>query len=130
MKRFAIALFFLAWSGMSGALAHADPIHGQDDYMRYCSACHGESADGQGPVANVMTPPPPRLTTLTPKFGAPLGTLFVSFVMGTTMPRAHGESDMPVWGKNLAEEGGDDGKAIRATWRIAAYLDTVQARGE
>ena len=110
--------------------ARADSIRGQEDYLRYCSACHGESADGQGPVANVMRPPPPRLTTLTPKYGTPLGTSFVSFVMGTTMPRAHGKSDMPVWGKNLADEDGDDSKAIRAIWRIANYLDTVQVRGE
>lgn len=108
--------------------AQAEPPRGQDEYLRYCSACHGEQADGEGPVANVLDPRPPALTALTAKYGSPLGTDLVAYVMGTTMPRAHGTSDMPVWGRNLQSPDGSDGKAIQIIWLIADYLDSIQIR--
>ena len=108
--------------------ADANAARGREAYLRYCSACHGEAADGKGPVANVLTPPPPALTKLRSKFGHPLGTRFVAFVLGSTMPRSHGESDMPVWGRNLAEPDGSDGEAVGLIWRIAEYLQTIQTR--
>lgn len=117
-----VALFVL----MLSTSADADPPRGQDDYLRYCSACHGELADGQGPVANVLDPRPPALLRLHAKYGKPLGTDLVVHVMGTTMPRAHGRSDMPVWGRNLAEPGGDDTRAVQTIWRIVAYLESIQ----
>ncbi len=127
--RGAIALLLMSAAAVVlAATAQADPPRGQDDYLRYCSACHGERADGQGPVANVLDPRPPALTGLTPKYGSPLGTNLVAYVMGTTMPRAHGTSDMPVWGRNLQSPDGSDGKAVRIIWRIVDYLDSIQVR--
>lgn len=106
--------------------AAANTLRGQEEFLRYCSACHGAQADGKGPVANVLTPPPPDLTRLRSKFGHPLGTRFVAYVLGTTMPRAHGTSDMPVWGRNLAGPDGNDGEAVGLIWRIAGYLQSIQ----
>lgn len=106
----------------------AEPTRGRQDYMRYCSACHGETANGNGPVANLMTPRPPALTKLRSRFGRPLGTRFVAYVMGDAIPRAHGTSDMPVWGRVLSTPDGDDGEAVGLIWRIAEYLDSVQSR--
>ena len=106
--------------------AQAEPLPGQADYIRYCSACHGESADGKGPVANVLTPRPPALTHLDAKYGRPLGTSLVAMVMGTTMPRAHGASDMPVWGRNLKAPDGNDTNAVHTIWRIVHYLESIQ----
>lgn len=108
--------------------AQAETPRGQAEYLRYCSACHGEAADGKGPVANILTPRPPDLQKLEGKFGSPLGTRLVAYVMGTTMPRAHGTSDMPVWGRNLADPDGDDTDAVRSIWRIVSYLDSLQSK--
>ena len=119
----AVSLWLLVAWGMP---AQAEPYPGEADYMRYCSACHGETADGKGPVANVLSPNPPALTRLQAKFGKPLGTDLVTFVMGRTMPRAHGTSDMPVWGRNLAGPDGDDTQAVTTIWRIVNYLDWIQ----
>lgn len=124
-----IALFVaLSSIVVSFTTAEANTMRGREGYERYCSACHGESADGRGPVANVMTPRPPALTELRSKFGHPLGTRFVAYVLGTTMPRSHGTSDMPVWGRNLAEPDGSDGEAVGLIWRIADYLQSLQTR--
>ncbi|MBW2501045.1 MAG: cytochrome c [Deltaproteobacteria bacterium] len=100
---------------------------GQEEYLRYCSACHGEAADGKGPVANVLKPAPPPLTALHARYGNPLSTKLASYVSGTTMPRAHGTSDMPVWGTIFREITDDDAEASSILWRIVRYLDAIQA---
>jgi len=125
-KRKIVIAVLLLVAGAS--VARAEPARGSDEYVRYCGACHGEVADGKGPVANVLSPRPPALTELDEKFGSPLGTRLVAYVMGTTMPRAHGTSDMPVWGRNLKEPDGDDTQAVRTIWRIVNYLDSVQEK--
>jgi hypothetical protein len=117
-----IVAFMLATS----AWAERPACVGYADYFRYCSACHGEEADGKGPVANVLTPPPPALTSLHKRFGSPLSTRLVAFVSGTSMPRAHGTSDMPVWGKVFREEMGDDRAAVDLLWTIVGYLECIQ----
>ena len=110
----------------TNARADERSLPGRDDYMRYCSACHGEAADGNGPVANVLTPRPPALTSLREKYGNPLSTKLTTYISGTTMPRAHGLSDMPVWGRVLREEKGSDDAAAQILWRIVRYLDSIQ----
>lgn len=118
----AIVLLLIAWS----ARAEEESFPGQADYQRYCSACHGDAADGDGPVADVLTPRPPRLTALRAKFGNPLSSRFVEFVNGTTMPRAHGTSDMPVWGRILSDDAAGERGGTEVLWRIARYLDHIQ----
>lgn len=108
--------------------AAAKAPRGQAEYLRYCSACHGEVADGNGPVANALDPRPPALQNLVEKYGRPLGTDLVAYVMGTTMPRAHGKSDMPVWGRNLKEAGGDDTNAVQTIWLVVDYLQSLQPK--
>lgn len=120
-----LALSLLA---ASAANAEESALWGEAEYMRYCSACHGEDADGNGPVANVLTPRPPALRALHARFGKPLGTRFVEFVSGTTMPRAHGTSDMPVWGRVLREptKKGEERDPADLLWRITIYLEKIQ----
>ena len=125
MKRELIATALLSLCAPAGV--NAESPRGLDDYATYCSACHGAAADGKGPVANVLEPPPPALTRLHRKYGNPLGTDLVVYILGTTMPRAHGTSDMPVWGKNLREPDGDNSRATQTIWRIVDYLESIQA---
>jgi mono/diheme cytochrome c family protein len=127
------SLGILTLSLLASSVAHAEEtgLWGETEYMRYCSACHGENADGAGPVANVLTPRPPALRSLHARFGKPLGTGFVEFVSGTTMPRAHGTSDMPVWGRVLTEKDpkkkGDESDPADVLWRITIYLEKIQS---
>lgn len=126
MKSFA-CLTFIMLAAITNA-ASSEPSSGYEDFFRYCSACHGEAADGKGPVANVLTPPPPALNNLREGYGRPLGAKLVSYVMGTTMPRAgaHGTSDMPVWGRNLKEPDGDDTESTHTIWKIVEFLESIQ----
>ena len=124
MRRKAVVLAFFSFA--FAVPAQGEAPYGRADYVRYCSACHGELADGKGPVANVLTPSPPALTRLRAKYGRPLGTSLVAYVMGDTMPRAHGTSDMPVWGRDLKAPDGGDMDVVGTIWRITTYLESIQ----
>ena len=69
------------------------PQHGVDLYVRYCASCHGLAGRGDGPAAAALVPPPTDLTRST----AELPEL-MKVIDGRRTIRAHGSSDMPVWG--------------------------------
>lgn len=49
---------------------------GEQAYVQYCRACHGDKGDGKGPAATGLRPPPRDFTLGTFKFGSvPAGTL-------------------------------------------------------
>jgi mono/diheme cytochrome c family protein len=105
--------------------------YGKKLYERYCSACHGYGGKGDGGIASLMRPKPPDLTQLSKKAG---GTFPYHQVMrtidGRETVRAHGDSDMPVWGTLFTEEEGESpqrhavarGKLVL----ITDYLESIQ----
>lgn len=48
---------------------------GQDAYILYCYACHGEEGDGKGPASSGLRPPPRDFRVTTYKFGRALDGL-------------------------------------------------------
>jgi mono/diheme cytochrome c family protein len=110
---------------------------GRQLYLRYCGACHGPQAKGDGIVGGLMQPSPPDLTSLASRHGGtfPL-ELVVKTIDGRELPRAHGEPAMPVWGQILSEELGSKGKPRPAVERrvqgriysIAEYLRSIQVK--
>jgi len=102
---------------------------GEKLYRRYCGACHGLEAKGDGIVSSLMTPKPRNLTTLKRDFGTFPREWLVRVIDGRETVRAHGESNMPVWGANLCTElGSDVTDAEVKNWieTIVAYLKEVQ----
>ncbi len=49
--------------------------HGQEQYMLYCYACHGEKGDGRGPASKGLRPPPRDFRTASFKFAKTLDGL-------------------------------------------------------
>lgn len=77
--------------------AFADEL-GRQEFMNYCASCHGETAMGNGPVAEYLSVTPPNLTELAQRNGGEFPYLRVFMVIdGRTGIGPHG-SDMPVWG--------------------------------
>lgn len=117
----------------TGAEAAKDELDGAGLFLRYCASCHGTDAAGNGPVAKSLRTPPPDLRQLWKRYGTPLEVEQITqFVDGRQRVAAHGESDMPVWGRRLRQTG-DPGQPaeihIRDTLRaIVLYLDAMQAR--
>jgi mono/diheme cytochrome c family protein len=109
---------------------------GKTLYLRYCGACHGPEAKGDGIVATFMRPKPPDLTVIARDHGGefPLEDV-VRTIDGREAPRAHGDPTMPVWGRVLTEEiGGTKGglpveRRVRGRiLSIAEHLQQIQVK--
>mgnify|MGYP003484409844 FL=1 len=82
--------------------ARAGDHAGKASFDQYCASCHGPAADGTGPVAEEMKITPADLRKLGQKYGTPLPKPKLREIIdGREMVRAHGTSDMPVWGEQL-----------------------------
>lgn len=130
-----IAHGFRTWAGMLSMLvavaapAMAAEPDGKALYLKYCSACHGESGKGDGVVSGVMRPKPNDLTAIAKN--SPGGAFPVADIAGridgSETSRVHGDPDMPVWGEVLranGEPGSGPGKIIA----ITEYLKTIQVK--
>lgn len=90
----------------NSALAQSFPLtdteqirEGEILFGFYCASCHGADARGGGPVAKEMKTPPPSLRQIAARRDGVFAELeIMSYIDGRNMPRAHGNSEMPVWG--------------------------------
>jgi cytochrome c oxidase cbb3-type subunit 3 len=94
-----------------GKSEEGDPEKGRSLFTKYCASCHGESGDGEGPMADILTPRPKSL--LGSDIAASIADVDLFFtIMGGG--RAMGLSDqMPAWGGVLSE---------REVWDIVRYI--------
>ena len=107
---------------------------GRTLYLRYCASCHGRSGRGDGPVAPALGQKPIDLTQLATQHGGTFPFVDVcEAIDGTRSVRAHGVSEMPVWGEifesdttsPLEQQILAGGKVMA----IARYLRTIQQVG-
>lgn len=133
-------LLFLAALGGFGqfvGVGHAQTfepldLSGQELFGRYCAACHGATAHGDGPVAATLNKPVPDLTRLASSRDGVFPFQYVrEAIDGRSMAIAHGTRQMPVWGYEFWVEEGADIVAEENTreliGRIIDYLESVQA---
>ena len=114
---------------MLASIVHADD--GRTLYLRYCASCHGYDARGNGRVAAALVNPPSDLTQIARRRGGTYPTSEIAaFIDGRREIRAHGGSDMPVWGTLLRQEFDDKADPEQTTVgvvdSIAEYLRTIQ----
>jgi mono/diheme cytochrome c family protein len=116
-----------------GAAPESSESPGKATYTRYCSACHGRDGSGAGPVATWLTAKPTDLTQLAKNNGGEFPMMkVIQSIDGSATVRAHGDSDMPVWGdrfradlgSSIARQAQTRGKILL----IADYLRTIQVR--
>jgi mono/diheme cytochrome c family protein len=135
-----VAGVVLLLAASPAATRAAGPAHGagpapaaKTTYLRYCSACHGESGKGDGVVAHLMQPRPTDLTALAKRNNGvfPYAQVMNS-IDGRESIRAHGDPDMPVWGELFeAQEGMSLGRQASVRGKlmlITDYLATIQAK--
>ncbi|NNL65765.1 MAG: cytochrome c [Myxococcales bacterium] len=130
--RLSILLLGAVWLLAGPALADqhkvADEHPGYPYYLRYCGACHGVFGDGLGPAVPALRSRPPDLTRLGEKYGLPLPKAAIRDVVdGELMVRAHGKSDMPIWGRELRRGAVSSiPKAPQILNVIVDYLEAIQ----
>lgn len=106
-------------------------LSGQELFSRYCAACHGAAAHGDGPVAATLNKPVPDLTRLASSREGEFPYQYVrEAIDGRSMAIAHGTRQMPVWGYEFwVEEGADivaEENARELISRIVDYLESIQ----
>lgn len=127
MRLLPIPLLLLALAGS----ARAGDDAGRTLYLRYCASCHGREGRGDGPVASSLGQKPADLTQIAAAHGGefPLADVCEA-IDGTRTSRAHGVSEMPVWGEVFqSDPAAPIEQQIIASGRvlaIARYLRTLQ----
>lgn len=108
-----------------------DEYSGQETFMRFCAACHGESGQGDGPVASGLPITVPDLTRLRERRGADFSAdVLRKIIDGTDVVVVHGTRFMPVWGYEFwVEEGADEAAVERVEIivdNLVDYLRSIQ----
>jgi mono/diheme cytochrome c family protein len=125
MKRLTASTLLFACIFFSAGASAAETPDGAKLFADHCAACHGSGAEGDGPVASVMTLSVPNLRTLAMRNGGTFPSESVrAYIDGRQMKPAHGDRQMPVWGDVF--RGPEQGTAERTVRRrIAALVDFI-----
>lgn len=128
------ALLLAAGAGM----AFAEDT-GKQDFLAYCSSCHGIDGKGKGPMYLTTSSKPSDLTLLSQANGGNFPYLQVRRVIDGRIEKgnssnAHMKGKMPVWGDvftgDKAESAGgqmhSEAKAKMRILNIVDYLVTIQ----
>ena len=113
---------------LSVVTVHAGEQPGQALYLRYCAACHGRQGRGDGPVAPALGEKPTDLTQLAATHGEefPLQAV-VDAIDGTRTLRAHGVSEMPVWGEVFRPDSASPQQKVVARRKIVPIADYLRS---
>jgi mono/diheme cytochrome c family protein len=106
-----------------------DEYSGQETFMRYCAACHGESGTGNGPVAPGLPITVPDLTQLKARKGNQFpADVLRKIIDGREIVVVHGTRYMPVWGYEFwVEEGADDAAQERVDIIVDNLIDYIRS---
>ena len=115
-----------------GGPAYGGEEAGRTLYLRYCASCHGRDGRGDGPVAPALGEKPIDLTQIANAHGGEFPFVAVcEAIDGTRTVRAHGVSEMPIWGEVFQSDPASPlEQQILAGGRvilIARYLRTLQS---
>jgi mono/diheme cytochrome c family protein len=106
------------------------PSSGPEMFKQYCASCHGADAKGHGPAVPALKVPPPDLTLLAKhnngKFPEPV---VYSAIWGDNV-KAHGSSDMPVWGIIFHEMANNSPDNMQEAARMSALCRYIQSLQE
>ena len=103
---------------------------GKQMFMDYCAACHGADGKGNGPAASALNcKAMPDLTTIAKRHNEKSATAEVHGVLQFgTGSKAHGTSDMPVWGPLFRSLKSDDSLVKLRIKNISDYVDSMQEK--
>jgi hypothetical protein len=107
-------------------------LSGAELFERFCAACHGTEAQGDGPVARGLATAVPDLTRINERNGGRFPADAIrDTIDGRSPVLAHGTRVMPVWGYEFwVEEGADitaEREARELVRRLVLYLESIQA---
>jgi mono/diheme cytochrome c family protein len=127
-----LAAVWMAGIGIPEVQAQAfEQYSGEETFQRFCASCHGESGQGDGPVAAGLKISVPDLTMLAERYGNDFpDSALRKIIDGREIVIVHGTRYMPVWGYEFWLEEGADEAAQRNVETIVEnlidYLESIQ----
>jgi len=124
----ALGLALLAFPATATEIVNST---GEQNFQRFCAACHGETGKGDGPVASALVRGAPDLTLITKRRGGafPRDTI-KNTIDGRFRVDAHGTESMPVWGYEffVTESAGNfsDSNVEAILDGLVDYLESIQ----
>ena len=98
-------------------------------YRSYCASCHGPSGRGDGPAGDEFRRRPADLTQFAKKNGGVFNAALIHRSVDGRSVKAHGSTEMPVWGDAFKWRLGLDEDAIRERVEaIVRYVGSIQER--
>jgi mono/diheme cytochrome c family protein len=128
MKALAIATVVAAAALGTTSASAGQAYSGSNDYQMFCSACHGATAKGDGPIATSLVKRPPDLTELSIRNDAVFPEEKISKTISGN--GVHTKSDMPAWSEVFAksqDSAGPEAAEARIT-ALVHYLATIQEK--
>jgi mono/diheme cytochrome c family protein len=110
-------------------VTYVTPVSGQQMYVRYCAACHGADAKGDGPAAAALKAPPADLTALSRNNRGQFPALHVqNTILRDGGTAAH--KDMPDWAALFLSLGrqrpGTEYEVLIRAANLTRYVKSVQ----
>lgn len=106
------------------------PSDGKQMFNSYCAPCHGADGRGHGPAAQALKTQPVDLTLLARmNHGKYPDTHVLSVLQFGAEIKAHGSSEMPVWGPILSNMNATDAQAKQLRLgNLSRYLERIQVK--
>jgi len=105
---------------------------GEEMYRTYCAVCHALDGKGGGPATPALRDQVPDLTTLSQRHGGKYPARYVESVLRFGMAKgfpAHGNKDMPIWGRVFASEPRTaESTVTERITNLTQYLGTIQTK--
>jgi mono/diheme cytochrome c family protein len=107
----------------------AKALDGKGLYREFCAVCHGVDLKGGGPAAVALKQAPIDLTTIAKRSGGHFpDTKVMAILKGQEGVTAHGNTDMPIWGKTFNDISGNMTIAQGRMHALVNYLQDSQVK--
>ena len=131
MRYYLLACLTLCFITRTSVGADYTTYSGEKLFQRFCAACHGTQAKGDGPVASSLAVQVPNLRELSLRNkGTFPAEKIVRIIDGRTLLNPHGSRSMPVWGDEfLRAEAGDpvaEQETADMIKKMVEYLHSIQ----
>lgn len=112
----------------SSFIAGDSDISGAEEFIRYCSVCHGIDAKGKGALASSLKKAPADLTQISQRNNGhfPFSRI-ARIVRDGGQIASHGSNDMPAWGEVFRDHA-DPIMARALIFELTLYIEGIQKK--
>jgi mono/diheme cytochrome c family protein len=104
-------------------------VDGKSLFQEFCAVCHGKDGKGIGPASSALKTPASDLTQLAKNNGGRFSDMkLMAILNGEASAPAHGNREMPVWGKSFGEMSSNLSVAQGRKHALITYLESLQVK--